>query len=105
MFSHDEAAGRVTAVIEILYQGPAEQFAWILPVAGVPEVDVSTNAMLNRLQQATNPNYQLQRSWREDCNVGREEALDTPAPPSGGMSNHNAVSGPTPGCWARSSGC
>lgn len=70
VFAHDESAGRVTAVIEILYQGPADQFAWILPVSGTPDVSVSTNALLNRLQQATNPVYQLQRTWPEDaCNV------------------------------------
>jgi hypothetical protein len=83
VFSHDEAAGRVTAIIEILYQGPAERFAWILPVAGVPDVGVSTNALLNRLQQSTNPNYQLQRSWRENCNAGRGESeIEPPALPS-----------------------
>ncbi len=70
VFAHDESAGRVTAVIEILYQGPADQFAWILPVSGTPDVSVSTNALLNRLQQATNPVYQLQRTWPEDtCNA------------------------------------
>ncbi len=63
IFAHDDAAGRVTAVIEILYDGPADAFAWILPVPGTPDVGVSTNALLNRLQQATNPNYQLQRNW------------------------------------------
>jgi hypothetical protein len=63
IFAHDDAGGRVTAVIEILYDGPADAFAWILPVPGTPEVGVSTNALLNRLQQATNPNYQLQRTW------------------------------------------
>jgi MYXO-CTERM domain-containing protein len=70
VFAHDESAGRVTAVIEILYQGPAERFAWILPVSGTPDVGVSTNALLNRLQQATNPTYQIQRTWPNDtCNA------------------------------------
>jgi hypothetical protein len=63
IFARDESAGRVTAVIEILYQGPAERFAWILPVAGSPTVSVSTNSVLNRLQQATNPVYRVQRTW------------------------------------------
>jgi hypothetical protein len=78
VFAHDESAGRVTAVIEILYQGPAEQFAWILPVSGTPDVSVSTNALLNRLQQATNPLYQLQRTWSEgDCNPLASDADDS----------------------------
>ncbi len=84
VFAHDESAGRVTAVIEILYQGPAEQFAWILPVSGTPDVSVSTNALLNRLQQATNPLYQLQRTWNDgDCNplasdLNQDSADDAP---------------------------
>jgi hypothetical protein len=80
VFAQDESAGRVTAIIEILYQGPAERFAWILPVSGVPEVGVSTNALLNRLQQATNPNYQLQRTWpANNC-----PSAQGTSPPSGG---------------------
>ena len=55
IFSFDRPAKKVTAVVEILYQGPAEKFAWVLPVPGIPTVDVSTSAMLDRLQQLTNP--------------------------------------------------
>lgn len=47
--------GTVTAVIQILYEGPAERFAWMLPVAGTPEIRVSSDLAFTRLQQATNP--------------------------------------------------
>ena len=31
--------GTVTAVIQILYEGPSENFSWLLPIATVPEGD------------------------------------------------------------------
>ncbi|MDH5672322.1 MAG: DUF2330 domain-containing protein [Myxococcales bacterium] len=56
----DHGDGRVTAIIEILYQGPSENFSWVLPVAGEPEIGVSSTLALDRLQSATAPQYQLQ---------------------------------------------
>ncbi|MBW1831268.1 MAG: DUF2330 domain-containing protein, partial [Deltaproteobacteria bacterium] len=49
----------VTAVVQIQYQGPSEEFAWVLPVPGIPEVDVSSDLAFTRLQQASNPQYNL----------------------------------------------
>ncbi len=51
--------GRTTAIVEIQYQGPAPEFAWILPVPGTPEVGVSSSVAFDRLQQRTNPRYTL----------------------------------------------
>jgi hypothetical protein len=59
--------GSVTAVIQIQYQGPAEKFAWMLPVAGEPEIAVSSNAAFDRLQAASNPLYQLNTSTEGEC--------------------------------------
>lgn len=47
----------VTAVVQIQYEGPSEEFAWVLPVPGVPEVNVSSDVAFTRLQQASNPQY------------------------------------------------
>jgi hypothetical protein len=55
----DNDDATVTAVIQILYQGPTEKFAWIVPVSGVPEVKVSSGVVLDALQQQTNPSYQV----------------------------------------------
>jgi hypothetical protein len=49
----------VTAVVQVQYQGPSEEFAWVLPVPGIPEVDVSSDLAFTRLQQASNPQYNL----------------------------------------------
>lgn len=51
----------ITAVIEIQYEGPSERFAWVLPLpAGELEVGVSSKLALDRLQQQSNPQYNLQ---------------------------------------------
>jgi hypothetical protein len=70
IFSYDKPQKKVTAVVEILYQGPSEKFAWVLPVPGIPQVGVSTSALLDRLQAATNPTYTIQRTWGGQCGSG-----------------------------------
>ena len=66
IFSH-APDGTVTAVIQIQYSGPSESFAWMLPVNGTPEVSVSSDAAFQRLQQATNPFYQLTTTVNGTC--------------------------------------
>ncbi len=58
----DNGDGTVTAVIQILYEGPSEKFSWLLPISSVPmgdEIAVASNLAFQRLQGATNPNYSL----------------------------------------------
>ncbi len=74
VFSFDRPAKKVTAVVEILYQGDAAKFAWVLPVPGIPQVGVSTSAMLDRLQAQTNPVYQVQRDFGQACRGGSPNA-------------------------------
>lgn len=69
VFSHG-SDGTVTAVIQIQYQGPSEDFAWMLPVAGDPDVQVSSDAAFMRLQNATNPQYQLTTTIEGTCGSG-----------------------------------
>src|SRR6478752_1333126 len=53
----DDAA--TTAVIQIQYQGPSQNFSWLLPISSVPKSDadigIASNLALQRLQAATNP--------------------------------------------------
>ena len=53
------ADGTVTAVVQIQYSGPSEDFAWVLPVPGIPDIDVSSDLAFTRLQNASNPQYNL----------------------------------------------
>lgn len=64
--------GTVTAVVQILYQGPSERFAWLLPVNGAPEVGVSSNNAIQRLVAATNPRFDLVTTVEGTC---KEEPL------------------------------
>ena len=60
--NRDVGSGTVTAVIEIQYQGPSKNFSWLLPIVGVPkdkQLAIASNAAFQRLQQATNPQYNL----------------------------------------------
>lgn len=69
--------GEVTQIVEVLYDGPSERFAWVLPVPGAPEIGVSSSVVLDRLQAATNPNYTL--NTISDC-----ESLDFSSSANGG---------------------
>jgi hypothetical protein len=67
----DNGDGTTTAVIQIQYQGPAESFSWLLPISSVPDsetdIAVASNLALQRLQQATNPNYTLTTRVEGTC--------------------------------------
>ncbi len=64
----DNGDGTVTAVIQILYEGPSHEFAWVLPIPGNPTVGVSSTQALDALKQATNPTYQLNTVLGDGCN-------------------------------------
>ncbi len=61
------ADGTVTAVVQIQYQGPSEEFAWVLPVPGIPDVLVSSDLAFTRLQLASNPQYNLATVVEGEC--------------------------------------
>ncbi len=57
----------VSAIIQINYQGDADDFAWVVPVSAVPtEVDVAPQALFQELEWRTAPYYNL--SWEFDDN-------------------------------------
>jgi len=59
--------GTVTAIVQILYNGPADRFAWFLPVPGVPTLDVSSDTFFTMLQSATNPSYTFTTRFYGEC--------------------------------------
>jgi len=90
--------GTVTAVIQILYEGPAENFSWLLPISSVPSTDqigVASNLAFTRLQSATNPQYNLTTRVEGTC---RSDVL-APGTSTGGStgSGGSAGSGPNSG--------
>lgn len=65
LFAHDDD-GRMVAVIQIAYDGPPDQFSWILPVSGRAEVSVASDAVFDALDAATAPVIQ-QALVRDGC--------------------------------------
>jgi hypothetical protein len=71
VFAHNDD-GTVTAVIEIMYQGPSESFSWLLPISSVPmgdQIAVASKLSFDRLQSATNPQYSLTTRVEGVCDV------------------------------------
>src|SRR4051794_12030740 len=82
------ADGTVTAVIEIQYEGPSTHFAWLLPGAGPPKVEVSSAQAFTALRQVSDPQYNLQTVFEDGCaqsNFGNVQAPSAAAG-SGGTS-------------------
>jgi hypothetical protein len=66
----DNGDGTITAVIQILYQGPSKNFSWLLPISTVPQGDdlaVASDLAFTRLQAATNPQYNLTTRVEGEC--------------------------------------
>lgn len=62
-----EGDGSLTAYVQILYQGEADRFAWILPLPSVPELEVGTDAIFRQLESATSPRFTLRQEVRGTC--------------------------------------
>ncbi len=73
--------GTVTGVIEIQYEGPSEEFAWVLPVpAGETEVGVGSQISLDRIEAQSNPTYFLQQMTDPACFQDEDGVLSDSAP-------------------------
>jgi len=89
----DNGNGTLTAVIQILYQGPSENFSWLLPIGSVPEGDelgVASDIAFTRLQAATNPQYNLNTVIEGECRQARGDSI---VPASGGTAAPGALPG------------
>jgi hypothetical protein len=74
--------GTVTAVIQILYQGPSQNFSWLLPISTPPapgDLQLASNLAFVRLQQATNPRYTLTTRVEGQCRTDRNIPAPTAA--------------------------
>jgi MYXO-CTERM domain-containing protein len=57
--------GMVEVHIRIQYEGEAERFAWVVPLQGIPEVEVGSDAVFRWLYQRINPQWTRYRTF--DC--------------------------------------
>ena len=75
----------VTAVVLIQYAGEAQDFSWVVPVPGIPELSTGSDLVFAPLELATRPQFVLERT--DECR---------PPPPDfgplfqGGSSDNNA---------------
>lgn len=51
---------KLTAYVQIQYQGSAEDFSWVVPVPALPTLSVGSDEIFARLERATQVQYQLQ---------------------------------------------
>ena len=49
----------VTAIVMIQYQGPAEDFSWVVPVPGIPDLALSSSLLFSSFEPATRPQFNL----------------------------------------------
>lgn len=92
----DNGDGTVTAVIQIMYEGPSKSFSWLLPISSVPKSDsdigVASNLALQRLQAATNPNYSLTTTTEGTCRSdGFNGSVGAPSAAGGSSSAGPAI--------------
>jgi hypothetical protein len=89
------ADGTVTAVVQIQYEGPSEEFAWVLPVPGIPDVNVSSDLAFSRLQRASNPQYNFTTVVEGRCKEprGDRNSSASGAGGSGGFAGGGGTAG------------
>lgn len=59
LFAVDPERDETTVHVQISYTGPAEEFAWILPVATEPQLALSSDALFRELGWRTQPQFGL----------------------------------------------
>ncbi len=69
-FAVDEDAGTVEAHVQIFYEGPPDEFAWVVPVQGNPEVFLSNDMLFDRLATDLAPVVRLDFETVGNCRGG-----------------------------------
>ncbi|MGB0714570.1 MAG: DUF2330 domain-containing protein, partial [Phycisphaerae bacterium] len=54
-----KVGNQVTAVVLIQYEGEAEDFSWVVPVPGIPELSTGSELVFQPLEQSTRPQFNL----------------------------------------------
>lgn len=72
VFSYEPGAtpqeqGVVTAHIKIFYEGPAEEFGWLLPLPSVPDWELGVEELFVQILNTTQPRYRLNTTFDRTC--------------------------------------
>lgn len=57
----------IRAYVQVYFDGPAADFAWIVPVATVPDVGVGTDQVFTVLENMTRPQFQVDFEVADNC--------------------------------------
>jgi len=71
VFDVDRDEERVEMHVQISYEGPAEEFAWVVPVSSLPELFVSSQGLFDTLALQTAPTFVLNTVQEGKCTFGR----------------------------------
>ncbi|MCB9727957.1 MAG: DUF2330 domain-containing protein [Deltaproteobacteria bacterium] len=83
--------GKVTATIQIAYQGEAKDFAWVVPVSGTPKIRVGAQGFFSAVEQRTQPQWYLNWQWGDgQCGFFSPEE-DAAGPPQAGGAGGDEV--------------
>jgi hypothetical protein len=67
VFAIDDVNRKVEVHVQITYQGEADQFAWVVPVAANPELFTSVDDLFSRLSPLTMPRWNLSFETEGTC--------------------------------------
>lgn len=81
LFYRDPVTKKSIVWVEIKYNGPGDDFGWVLPLPKKPTVGVGTSFLFDRLDLATGPRFNIETLAQENC--GR--AVESDGGCSGGM--------------------
>ena len=63
VFEVDKTANRTTMHVQVEFQGPASEFAWVIPVRGEPDLALSNDALFTQLESRTRPQFNVQYDY------------------------------------------
>ncbi len=83
-------AGQTTMHVQVTYEGPPIEFAWVVPVKGVPDLFVSSDVLFSTLDMFTRPQFFINWEAEGECLLWDVMLADADGPPvpesSGGVS-------------------
>ncbi|MCA9573342.1 MAG: DUF2330 domain-containing protein, partial [Myxococcales bacterium] len=65
----DGASGTTTMHVQVTYEGPPIEFAWVVPVRGTPDLFVSNDSLFSALGQVTRPQFYTMWDAEGECMI------------------------------------
>ena len=95
IFAVDEEESKVETHVQISYQGSAQEFAWVVPVATVPDLFLSTQELFSNLEVFTRPRFDLDYNYI-GCTFESDTDTDTDSDSDGDGDTDFADTGAAP---------